>query len=104
VLDAVGPETFTYEELVRLIRDALGSKAGLIHVSPAFGLTVGRLLGRLLGDVLITRQEIEGLMADLLYTDSPPAGQTKLTDWAREHRESLGMHYASELARRTRPG
>jgi len=49
---------------------------------------------------MITRQEIEGLMQGLLCTDSPPAGQTRLTDWAREHADTLGQRYASELARR----
>jgi NADH dehydrogenase len=52
------------------------------------------------GDVFITREEIEGLMRDLLYTQSPPAGTTKLTDWVHEHRETLGVKYANELARR----
>jgi NADH dehydrogenase len=49
---------------------------------------------------LITRQEIEGLMANLLYVNSPPAGETRLTDWAAAHADTLGRHYASELARR----
>jgi len=50
--------------------------------------------------VTITRDEIEGLMQDLLYSQSPPAGETKLTDWTRQHKDELGKRYASELARR----
>ncbi len=57
-------------------------------------------MGTLVGDVLVTRQEIRGLMADLLYTDAPPAGRTRLTVWATEHADELGVRYASELARR----
>jgi NADH dehydrogenase len=49
---------------------------------------------------MITREEIKGLMADLLHTDSPPTGTTRLTDWIKEHADSLGRKYASELARR----
>jgi hypothetical protein len=49
---------------------------------------------------VITREEIEGLMQGLLFTHSPPAGSTTLTAWAKEHASSLGIHYASELARR----
>ena len=49
---------------------------------------------------MITRDEIEGLMQGLLATDSPPAGETRLTDWARQHADTLGRRYASELARR----
>jgi len=52
------------------------------------------------GDVLITREEIEGLMNNLLYVDAPPAGETSLTDWAKRHAVSLGRQYSNELARR----
>jgi NADH dehydrogenase len=52
------------------------------------------------GDVTITREEIKGLMRGLLCTDSPPAGQKRLTDWAKTHADFLGKHYSSELARR----
>ena len=63
-----------------------------------------KLLGKLLGDVLITRDEIEGLMSELLYVESPPAGSTRLTDWAKEHADCLGKSYNSELARRKSSG
>jgi NADH dehydrogenase len=53
-----------------------------------------------MGDVFVTREEIAGLMADLLYTPAPPAGSTRLTGWAAANKQTLGMHYASELARR----
>jgi NADH dehydrogenase len=53
--------------------------------------------------VVVTRDEIEGLMRNLLCTNSPPAGPTRLTDWARAHAATLGQQYASELARRLKP-
>ena len=34
VIDAVGPETFTFERMVRLIADAIGRRARLVHVPP----------------------------------------------------------------------
>ena len=100
VVDAIGPETFTYRELAAAIAAATGKKRLIISVPPALGLVVGTILGKLVGDVMITKDEIEGLMEDLLYVDSPPAGRIRLTDWMREHSGTLGMHYASELARR----
>lgn len=54
----------------------------------------------LVKDVVITREEIEGLMANLLVTSSPPAGKTRLSDWARENAEYLERRYHNELARR----
>ncbi len=100
IIDAIGPETFTYRGLVEQIGAIIGKKRPVIGVPPTVGYLVGAIIGRLVGDVLITQDEVEGLMADLLYTQSPPAGETKLTDWAREHAPELGHKYASELARR----
>ncbi|MBI5092461.1 MAG: NAD(P)H-binding protein [Candidatus Hydrogenedentes bacterium] len=100
VIDAIGPETFTYRDLVRQIGGIIGKPRPIISIPPAIGYVIGAVLGAFVGDVMITREEIEGLMADLLYTQSPPAGETKLTDWTHEHAAELGQKYASELARR----
>jgi len=100
VINAIGPETFASRNLVEQIGDAIGIRKPIISVPPSVGYTVSAIIGRLVDDVLITREEIAGLMAGLLYVDSPPAGKTKLTDWAREHANWLGRRYASELARR----
>jgi NADH dehydrogenase len=100
VIDAIGPETFTYRRLVEEIGRLIGVRRPIVSVPPSIGYLVGAVLGKLVGDVMITRDEVEGLMADLLVTSSPPAGSTRLTDWARRHADTLGKHYASELARR----
>ena len=99
-IDAIGPETFTYRELVRVIGETIGKKRPVISVPPTVGYLAGWILGKFVGDVMITREEIRGLMADLLHVDSPPTGTTRLTDWIREHADSLGRAYTSELARR----
>ncbi|MGB2896043.1 MAG: NAD-dependent epimerase/dehydratase family protein [Anaerolineales bacterium] len=100
VVNAIGPETFTYKSLVETIGEIIGVSKPIISIHPSIGYLAGNLIGKLVGDVLITRDEIDGLMADLLYVDSPPTGETKLTHWAREHSPSLGRTYASEIRRR----
>lgn len=100
VIDAIGPETFTYRGLVETIAEIIGARRPILSIPPALGALVGGAIGRLMGDVLITPDEIAGLMANLLYTQSPPAGETRLTEWARTHADTLGRRYASELARR----
>ena len=100
IIDAVGPETFTYRKLVDEIGKIIGKKRSIISIPPALGYIAGWLFGRVVRDIIITRDEIEGLMAGLLCTNSPPAGQTKLTNWARENSSTLGIKYSSELARR----
>src|ERR1035437_2049716 len=99
-INAIGPETFTYRGLVEVIGQIIGKKRPIISVPPSVGYAVGWVIGKLVGDVMITREEIRGLMDNLLCVDAPPAGTTKLTDWARERSASLGLHYTSELARR----
>jgi uncharacterized protein YbjT (DUF2867 family) len=100
IVEAIGPETFTYRELVGAIGRIIGRRRALVSMPPMLGYAVGRALGPFLGDVVITRDEIRGLMAGLLYVAAPAAGSTALTDWARDHRDTLGRRYASELARR----
>ncbi len=99
VVNAIGPETFTYRELVATIGRLIGKPRPIISVPPRLGYAASRMLGLVLGDVLVTRDEIRGLMAGLLCVEAPPAAQTALTAWARENADSLGRRYASELAR-----
>lgn len=100
IIDAIGPETFTYRELVRTVASIISVHRPIISLPPSIAYAAGWLIGMFVGDVMITRDEIEGLMRGLLCTDSPPAGETHLTDWARQHSHELGVRYASELARR----
>jgi uncharacterized protein YbjT (DUF2867 family) len=100
IIDAIGPETFTYRQLVRVIGDAIGKHPPIVSVPPSLGFASGWVLGKFVGDVMITREEIEGLMAGLLHVSSPPTGETSLSEWVLEHAEALGTRYASELARR----
>ena len=100
VLEAIGPETFTYRELVGRVGATLGVKRPIFSVPPELGYWSCRLVGLFVGDVVITREEIRGLMEGRLYVDAPPLGNTKLTEWIVRHRDTLGRHYTSEMARR----
>ena len=100
IINAIGPETFTYRELVAAIGETIGKKRPIFSVPPRLGYWLGRGVSLLVNDVLVTKEEIEGLMAGLLYVDTPPTGTTSLTVWARQHAAVLGKHYTSELARR----
>jgi len=100
IVDAIGPETFTFRELVETIGQIIGKPRRIVSVSPNVGYFVASVIGKVVGDVFLTREEIAGLMRGLLVTSSPPAGETKLTDWARGHAGELGRRYSSELARR----
>lgn len=100
VIDAVGPETFTFSDLVTTIGRAIGRERRQFNVSPALGYCIARLAGWLMKDVVVTRDEIRGLMAGMLDVDGPPTGGTSLVLWLRNHAATIGRHYASELSRR----
>jgi len=99
IVDAVGSETYTYAELVTMIRAAVASKALLVHCPPTIIRLASRALGAILKDVVLTQDEIKGLMADLLVSHGPATGRTSLEGWIRAHAETIGSTYASELGR-----
>ncbi|GAB4530158.1 MAG: hypothetical protein Fur0018_17230 [Anaerolineales bacterium] len=99
ILDAIGPETFTFNELVHLLAKAINRQPRLIHLPPDMLYPLMRILGAVMKDIVLTRQEIQGLMADLLVTQAPVLGKTSLSTWAFQNADSLGRNYASEVAR-----
>ena len=102
VIDAVGPETFTFEELVRLLARRVRSRSWLMHVPPSMALLAARMAGWLVRDVVLTKDEIDGLMAGHLVSAAPPTASTRFTEWLEAEGASLGQRYASELARHYR--
>jgi len=102
IQDCVGPETFTYEQLVRLIAGKVGSKAKIVHLPPGLALFLSRMAGYLVRDVVLTRAEIDGLMAGLLVSGGPPTGQISLSRWLDANGDTLGRKYASEMDRHYR--
>jgi NADH dehydrogenase len=99
ILDAAGPETMTFEQLVQAIRRATGARARIAHVPPVAMAAAARALGLLVRDVVLTPDEIEGLTAGLLVSHQPPRGRIAFSDWLDKQTGSLGRSYANELRR-----
>ena len=100
IVQAIGPETFTYRGLVQMIAHQLGLQRAIIGVPPSLGYWTCRLIGWLVRDVVATREEIRGLMEGRLFVNAPPLGKTKLSDWVEKHKDTLGRQYTSEMRRR----
>ena len=103
-IDAVGPDVMTYKEMVGLVASKVGSAAKLVGVPAWLALALARIAGQVVGDVVLTREEVDGLTAGLLVSKSgaPPMGTTRLTDWLEDNTDGLGVQYANELARHHR--
>jgi NADH dehydrogenase len=100
VVNAVGPETFTFRELVAAIARTLGLRL-LLLPAPAFaGMLAGWVIGKIQHDIFLLPDEIRMMRAGLLQVSTPPTGPTRLTDWMRAHAAQLGRAYSPSRAAR----
>ena len=75
----------------------LNTRVRLVHMLPAVGFAATRLIGPLLRDLVLTRDEVDGLMAGLLTSHAAPAGTTRLAGWLEDNPDIVGRRYVSEL-------
>jgi uncharacterized protein YbjT (DUF2867 family) len=99
VTDAVDPERPTFNELVQSIRKSVGGRTRIIHVPGGLVSPLSSVLGLVLRDVLLTKEEYQAMAAGLADTEGPPTGTIRLSTWIQEHRDTLGVDYANELKR-----
>ena len=102
-VDAAGPEEYSFAELVRAVGAAIGCRRPLLHAPPRLALALGALAGAARRDVVLTRDELDGLQASLLVSPEPPRGRESFRCWLERNGASLGRAYVSELARNFRP-
>jgi NADH dehydrogenase len=102
VVDAAGPDAFTFNEFVALVRAAVGSRSLIVHVPVAAALAAARVLGVIVRDVVLTRDEVAELQSRLMASDQPPSGRIHLADWLADNSSTLGRRWASELDRHYR--
>ena len=99
IADAAGPETLPFKDILKLLASSMGIRTRFVPTPPSVGLALTSLVGALVRDVVLTRDEVDGLMAGLLTSDSPPTGTTRFSDWLNENSRDLGRTYESELRR-----
>lgn len=101
-IDAAGPEIYTFNDMVKLIARTVRSRAIIIHLKPELGLFLSRFIGCFVNDIVLTREEVYGLISNLLVSKNPPTGQMRLSDWLSRNAGTVGTRYASELNRHFR--
>jgi len=99
VWDAVGPDEFNFKEMVRLIGKTTSANRLLIPLPPILALWAAQFMSIFVNDVMLTPEEVDGLMANLLISKEPPRCRTSLRNWLAENKATVGKQYASELAR-----
>ena len=102
VVDAAGPEIMTYAELVNSIAIAVHRRPRILNLPSTLTLAAGDVVGLFVRDIVLTRQELEGLMEELLVSKEEPRGARRVDDWLLQSANVLGRSYASELSRHFR--
>jgi NADH dehydrogenase len=99
---AAGPEILNFDEMVQLVRDAVQSRALLVHMPWPPVLLTTRLLGLIVGDVVLTRDEIRELTESLLVSPQKPTTCTRFSEWIAANAATIGKSWSSELERNFR--
>lgn len=99
VIDAVGPDSYTFKEFVKLIGERVGVQRPLISVPPRLALFAAQFLSLFVGDVILTPEEVDGLMGNLLVSKEPARAKTAFKDWLNSNKQTVGTKYASEIQR-----
>ncbi|HKD69631.1 MAG TPA: NAD(P)H-binding protein [Candidatus Binataceae bacterium] len=101
-IDGVGPEIHSFNALVRMLAQTVGSRAMIMQLPPQVVLLASKAIGIFVGDVVLTADEVKGLMANLLVSGTPPTGTTRLSEWLARNANRVGTSYSSEIARHYR--
>ncbi len=99
IWDAVGPDEFTFKEMAQLIGKTVNTNRWLIPLPPLLALWAAQFLSLFVNDVMLTPEEVDGLMENLLISKEPSRCKTSLRNWLEKNRHTVGKNYASELAR-----
>jgi len=99
IIDVVGPDILTFKEMVTLIAKSINVNRPLLPQPPRLALMAAQFMSLFVGDGLLTPEEVEGLMSDLLVSNEPPLGKIRLSDWLDANKDRVGLKYASELKR-----
>jgi len=98
-VDAAGAEIVTFEQLVRQIGGAVGRTPRIVSMPEGVSLALLGLVGKAMGEVILSREELAGLTSEMLVSHEAPLGKQDVNAWLQDNGASLGQRYASELRR-----
>jgi hypothetical protein len=90
--------------MVRTIREAVTARSAIVRAPAWFALGGLKIAGALLGDVVLTGDEIKGLTRGYLCAEQATRRGEDFADWLSHPTvaSTLGLRYESELARHFR--
>jgi uncharacterized protein YbjT (DUF2867 family) len=103
VVEAVGPERPTFRELAEQVKAAVGSRSVIVPIPGRLLPPISAVLGTVLHDTLLTRDEYQAMADGLADTTGPATGNTRLSSWLHDNASTLGRQYLNELDLHFRP-
>jgi NADH dehydrogenase len=101
-IDAAGPDTLVYRDMVEIVRGAIGSRSVVLAMPTATVLIAARVLGLVVRDVVLTSDEVLELTSGFLASKAPPLGRIGFAGWVLANAEVIGRRWSSELSRNYR--
>lgn len=98
-LDAAGPDRYTFREYVRLLARACGVRRAIFGAPSWFAMAGIFLIEPLLGDVVLTREELQGLEQELLISHADALGTERVDAWLMAQGAELGVRYVNDTRR-----
>jgi NADH dehydrogenase len=98
-VDAAGSEIMTFRDYVGLVAQACGVRRWIVGAPAWLSMLALRLLQPLLRDVVLTREELDGLAEEKLLSAQPPRGTESVRTWLVENGRDLGRRYVNDRRR-----
>ena len=98
-VDAAGPDTMTFREYVAMVARACGVSPWIFGAPSWLSLGALRVIEPLIGDVILTQEELAGLEQELLVSHRAPTGTESVEAWLMAQGWQIGRTYSNDLHR-----
>jgi NADH dehydrogenase len=101
-VDAAGPEVFTFREYLDHVARSVGRAPRFVPMPQSLMLGALGIAGRMLHDVVLTREELRGLQRNMLTSNDPPLSEERVSTWLADHGAAFGTKYVNDTVHRFR--
>ena len=98
-IDAVGPDRPEFGELIRKVGEASETRTRAVRLPMKACRLSYALAGRMLGETVLSDDELTGLSRNRLDSTEATTGRTSLLEWVRENNGELGRRFRREPGR-----
>ncbi len=98
-IDAAGPDIMSFRDYLALLQKACGVRRWRPSVPGWLCLLMLKPIELLLRDIVLTKEELQGLQQELLLSREAPLGTASVEQWLMENGDIMGRAYVNDLRR-----